>query len=213
MNKDLDIKYFFCLGDKPVSSTVQAHPKGLNNKDDNGNRDPDINRLFWGDYSGITFPVVFKQEYGKKLNDMLGIGWPGIYLISDKMCSILEENQFTGWKTYPILLLDKKCNIVKGYQGLSITGRCGSIDYKKSKIIEKSTVEGGPISKYYIGLHVGLDKWDGSDFFLPVQFHGTIITSRVAEALKKNKLTNIELENLADYETWDFILKVGKKEV
>jgi hypothetical protein len=47
----------------------------------------------------------------------------------------LEENQFTGWKIYPIKLFDKKENEVEGYHGLSVTGICGPQSY--NEIIEK----------------------------------------------------------------------------
>ena len=52
----------------------------------------------------------------------------------------MEENNPTGWKIYPIKLYDKKDNEVLGYHGLSVTGKCASIDYSKSEIIEKRYV-------------------------------------------------------------------------
>ena len=65
---------------------------------------------------------------------------------------------FSGWKTYPITLLDKANNEIKGYNGFSVTGSCGPIDYSKSKIVEKRRVTIGPISKYYVGLPIGLEE-------------------------------------------------------
>jgi hypothetical protein len=120
---------------------------------------------------------------------------------------ILEANAFTGWKTYSVQVLDKKGHEIQGYHGLSITGRCGKVDFSKSEIIEKRLVPHGPLGRYYKGLHVGLDKWDGSDFFLPQKYFGVIITSRVAEVFKIVKLTNIRLENLVEVETSDFALQ------
>ena len=116
------------------------------------------------------------------------------------MKTVLEDNHLTGWQTFAVRVLTKKGEEISGYHGLSITGRCGKIDYSKSEVITKRLVPEGPLAKFYKGLHVGLDKWDGSDFFLPEKYLGTIVTSRVAEILKREKLTNVRLENLADIE-------------
>lgn len=157
-------------------------------------------------YEGISFPVIFKQEYGKKLQDILDTGWVSLFLISDKLKAVLEENALTGWKTFAVKVLDKKGQEIQGYHGLSIVGRCGKINYSKSEIIEKRLVPNAPLGKYYKGSYVSLDEWDGSDFFLPEKYFGIIITSRAAEVLKKNKLTNIRLENLAEIEMTAYAL-------
>lgn len=195
----MNIENFYSFSSKLSSSTVQAHAVSLSSKEDS-NGLSDEHRLIQGAYDGISFPVVFKQEYGKKLQDILDTGWASLYLISDKMKAVLKDNNLTGWKTFAVKVLDKQGQEIKGYHGLSITGRCGKIDYNKSEITEKRLVPDGPLVKYYKGLHVGLDKWDGKDFFLPEKYFGIMTTQRAAEVLKKNKLTNIRLENLAEIE-------------
>ena len=207
----MEIKDFYNLRSKLVSSTFQAHAIGLN-KDKNENSEYyDQHMLLLGSYSGISFPAIFKQEYGKKLQDVLDTGWVSLYLISDKMKVVLEDNNLTGWETFAVKVLDKQNNEIQGYHGLSITGRCGKIDYNKSEVFEKRLVPNGPLGKYYKGLHVGLDKWDGSDFFLPEKYFGIMTTQKVAEVLKKNKLTNIKLKNLAEIETPDFDVNIYLK--
>ncbi len=206
----MDIKDFYSFGSKLSSSTVQAHPIGLKEFhpiDPNKKYLYDELKLIRGDYSDISFPVIFKQEYGKKLEDVLDTGWASLFLISDKMKAVLEENALTGLKIFAIKLFDKKGTEIHGYHGLSISGRCGKIDYSKSEIIEKRLVPNAPLGKYYKGLHIGLDTWDGNDFFLPEKYFGIIITSRAAKILKKEKLSNIRIENLADIETSDFVLQ------
>jgi len=191
-----------------LSSTVQVHSVGLetvSTKDDLASEW----HLILGNYSGFSFPIVFKQKYGKKLEDILDTGWPSLYIISDKMRTVLEENSLTGWKIFTIKVLDTKGQEIKGYHGLSIVGRCGPIDYNKSEVIEKRLVPNGPLSKYYKGLHVGLDNWDSSDFFLPEKNFGIIITQRAAELIKKYKITNIRLENLEEIETDDYTVQVA----
>ncbi len=159
-----------------------------------------FHRLLMADYKGISFPVNFKKESGNKLKDVLGTGTATLFLISNQMKNILIENQLSGWEVFPVRLFDKNGDQILGYDGFSITGRCGPIDYRKSAIIHKRILEGGPLWKYYKGLYVGLEEWDGSDFFLPQDYFGTIITKKAAEILKKNKISNIVLRNLADIE-------------
>jgi hypothetical protein len=202
----MNIENFHTFSSKLSSSTVQAHAISLSDKEDITGLF-DQHRLTQGVYDGITFPVVFKQEYGKKLADVLDTGWVSLFLISDKMKAVLVENALTGWKSFAVKVLDNKGQEIQGYHGLSITGRCDKIDYSKSEIIEKRLVPNAPLGKYYKGLHVGLDKWDDSDFFLPEKYFGIIITSRAAEVLKKSKLTNIKLENLTEIETSDIALQ------
>ena len=60
-----------------------------------------------GKYEGIDFPVIFKQEMGKKWTDILDIDWSNLYLISSKIKAVLEENKLTGWKTFPVKVYDK----------------------------------------------------------------------------------------------------------
>jgi hypothetical protein len=202
----MNIKEYYTFSSKLSSTTVQVHALGLSSKEDESGLF-DQHRLIQGVYDGISFPVIFKQEYGKKLEDVLDTGWVNLYLISDRMKTVLEENALTGWKIFVVQVMDRKGREIQGYHGLSITGRCGKIDYGKSEIIKKRLVPDTPLSKYYRGLHVGLDEWDDSDFFLPEKYFGTIITSRAVEVLKKNKITNIRFDNLTEIETSDFALQ------
>lgn len=184
---------FFAFRSRLVSSTVQAHTVGL--KDDGGEYAE--NRLIKGEYSGIDFPVIFKQECGEKFTDILDTGWPSLYLISKSLKRTLEENNLTGWKTYPIKLLDKKNNEIEGYYGFSIVGRSARHEYNQSQVIEKRRVEHGPVCKFYKG--VIIHDWDGHDFFMPRDSFFILIAKRVAELLKTHKITNLELECLDDY--------------
>jgi hypothetical protein len=190
----MNIKDFYRFGSKYVSSTIQAEPIM---EESHGF---DKVKLIEGDYAGISFPLPFKQAYGKKLQDILDTGYAALYLISDRMKSVLEDEGLTGWKTYPVQVFDKHDMEISGYHGFSIIGRCGERDESKSEIIMKQFVPNGPIVKYYKGLYVGLDTWDGSDFFLEEKTIGAIVTRKAADVLKKSKLTNIKLANLADIE-------------
>jgi hypothetical protein len=173
-----------------LSSTFQASPINLNLDDDL--------KLIEGEYNGIDFPIVFKQKYGKKLTDILDTGFPKLYLISEKLKKVIEENKLTGWKIYSIKLFDKKGNEIFGYHGFSLTGRCTSIDYG-TEIIEKRMVPDGPVCRYYKGIFV--NNWDGTDFFIPEGTLYTFMTEKTADLLKKNEITNLRMVNLLDEET------------
>ena len=193
----MKIKDFFIFRANTNTVTFQAHPINLGS---NKNGTYDADSLAIGNYEGINFPVIFKQAYGKKLLNILGTGWGTLYLISDKMKTILEENKLTGWKTFPIKLYDKKGKEIFGYHGFSITGHCGPIDYKKAEIIDRQRIPTGPIFKAYKGMHFGLDKWDGSDFFIPGKVLFFIITDKAATIIKTDKTLNASLINCEDFE-------------
>lgn len=159
--------------------------------------------LEYGNYEGIKFPVYFKHSYGsKKLLDILttdGVFW----LISEKVKNLLEENQITGWKIYPIKLFYKKMEPIEGYYGFSITGRCGSIDFSKSEIVSCDRVD-DCIAKELKGVYIGLDNWDGSDFINPMipKVRMTIVTQKVVDAL--SGFRQIKFINLKDTIFYDF---------
>lgn len=198
------MKNFFDLGSKLVSTTVRAPPIDL---------DIDTNKLIRGEYNEINFPVIFKQKYGKNFQDVLDTEHPSLYLISDKFKTVLEENFLTGWQIYPIKFHGLNGQEISGYHGFSVVGRCGPIDYTKSEIIQKKIVPEGSLCEYYKGLY--FENWDGSDFFIPSKTSHVFITKKAANILKKNKITNVRLENLYELETPDFMVKIlnNRKEI
>jgi len=184
---------FYYFSSKLASRTLQVHAFGLSD-----GKDPD--KLLAGDYAGISFPVMFKKEYGSRLDDVLDTGWTCFYLISDHMKEVLTAHQLTGWQTFPIQIFDKKGNEITGYHGFSTLGRSGCKDYRQSGIIEKQHITNGPFWKYYKGYQIDIASWDGSDFFIPQHITSTLVTERAAEVMKKAKLTNVALDNIADIE-------------
>lgn len=192
----MNTREFFRLRSKLVSANAQFSATGLNT---DKNRVSDHSKLIDGEYEGIDFPVIFKQRYKGKFTDILDTGWPGLYLISENLKKLLEDNGLTGWKVFPVRLFDLKGNEIDGYYGFSIIGHCGSVNYDQSKIMEERMVPHGPLVQYYKG--ISFDRWDGSDFFIPEKTGHLFITKKAAEILKKNKISNISLVNIADVET------------
>jgi hypothetical protein len=71
-------------------------------------------------------------------------------------------------------------------------------------VFEKQLVPDGRETRYYKGLCIGLEEWDGSDFFIPRDTLHIIISERAMLLMKKAKITNAIFENLADIETPEF---------
>ena len=163
-------------------------------------------RIVKGDYTGVELPIIFNQSSGRKWTDVLNPNSVSMYIVSKRFIELLEKNDITGWKSYPIIILDKEGKEVGGYVGFSIIGRSGAVDYTKSEVYEKQLVPNGTKSKYYKELHVGLDNWDGSDFFVPEGTLHIIITEKVMQIIKKHKITNVILQSLADYEVAEHAL-------
>lgn len=195
----MDSKEFYRIDSKLLVSTIQTHAVGLEKVLFSDNLATEWH-LILGDYLGVHFPILFQHKHGSRLQDVLDTGWPSLFLISDKMKMVLEENALTGWKVFAVKVLDKQGEEIQDYHGLSITGRWGKIDYTKSHVIEKRLVKSGPLTKYYKGLYLELGKWEVEDFFIPEDYFGIIVTKRVVDVLKKNNITNVKFERLTDME-------------
>lgn len=165
-----------------------------------GSGDSAYQELFRGDYENWDFPIAFRQTNKGKYCDLIIAGWPDLYLVSNKMVNAMSTYGLTGWKIFPADIVDRHGQAVLGYQGLSITGRCGPTNYDKPMVIYKRRVPNGPICKFYKGLFVGLDQWDGSDFFLPRGGYNAIATRRAYEAFRKEKISNICFTKLSEVE-------------
>lgn len=151
--------------------------------------------LAYGDYDNML-PLIWTQDdnYGNKLRDVLHCG-QSLYLISDRLKNILEESGLTGWKSYPILLYDKKGRQIEGYNGFSILGRAGNLCK-----FDIPPVELG-YSPKSDGYYFEFDAWDGSDIFR-IFPHLVVITKRFAEVLLNYKVSGIEIYRLTDYGDW-----------
>ena len=138
--------------------------------------------------------------YGKRYYDILCIGCgSSLFLVSDRFLEVLETNHFTGWKSYPVRLFEKNGTEVFGYNGFSVTGKAGKIDWEKSEVVQIP----GPIDEtvtypYYKGALIDMREWDGSDIFMPSNSWRKFITEPVYKALKKAKMTNIKFEKATE---------------
>lgn len=198
--KELSMKDFYTFHSKGYLTTVSVFPD-RNRYFQKFDANTFMNeKIIKGDWSGLEFPLIFHQTHeGKRFRDVLDMRWPSAYLISDRMKNILEENKITGWKSYPVVIYDKKGGIIKGYNGFSIVGRSGPLDLKNQPI-EPVIDDNGHITEYkeYVGGWFDANTWDGCDVFIQDNSLRIIITDRLHKILKKEKITAIECERFSD---------------
>ena len=135
-------------------------------------------------------------------------------LISNKVVSLLMDNQISGWSTYPVRIVGKSGNAIEGYSGLSIIGRCGKIFDDRAEIIEKRN-ENNDVYKVRKGLVFETSSWDGSDMFSPDDTIIAIISDRARQVL--SNCTNVHFKNIKDseynYTGFGFALNKSKTKI
>src|SRR5574343_620895 len=178
-------------------STISNLPVTISNENLNWEINCGIVR---GDYTGVVLPVIFKQISGKIWTDILNPNSVSMYVVSQRFIELLEKNKITGWRGYPVTIIDKEGKSVVGYVGFSIIGRSGPVDYSKAVIYEKQLVHNGAKTKYYKGLYIDMNKWDVSDFFIPEGTLNIIISEKAMRLIKKYKITNVNIQNITEYE-------------
>ena len=185
---------FFRFKSLGYNTTFSASPDIFENAIKEGRNDYDrqcYKLLLTGKYDCFHFPIVYRQQDGKTFRDFLDTGWPPVYLVSDRIITLLNENRITGWQSYPIVLYDKKGNLIEGYSGFSVIGKGGNYSMAWERGFDKEK------KKHFIesrGLY-DLSQWDGSDFFLVSD--EILITERTMKLLKQNKVSAVEYENLS----------------
>lgn len=156
-------------------------------------------RVFRGEHR-LSAPMIFhfmKGASGSTAYDLISTAMPPLLLVSDKVIAVLRG--FSGWTTYPVQVHGKKGELIPGYHGLAVTGRCGPFDYTKStpRICEPPVPQGRR-ARIWFGLCFDEKTWDGKDIFVPEGTRMKVVVEAVKEALEKAKITNIRFESLAE---------------
>ena len=146
-------------------------------------------------------PVVFRGYMGSLVADILWTGLPPLLCVSERVVTILKENKFTGWSTYPVEVYDRKGNRLTGFYGFAITSYAGKRDLTRSTKIKKSPyVPGGSIPELYKGFYFNKTEWDGSDIFR-VHPSTKIVKRVVKNVFIKERIRNVKFIALPDEET------------
>lgn len=123
-----------------------------------------------------------------------------VRLISERMKELLERERVGGWTTYPVTLIGPQAEVIEGYSGLSISGRCGPITLGSNGIRMKQY----PAGEYPVEVGISFEPqtWDGSDLFMSTESKGFVFASeRVWRLLRKERIRGIGLVPLRDFET------------
>lgn len=187
---------FYILGAKgPLSDfavTPDIFERAVRERDFSKRRDIHM-QLCWGEYlSDTQFPIVFHpcNYSGKQLRDVVSLRYGSfVFLISDKFKSVLEDNEVTGWKSYPVEIYGKKGEKVLGYNGFSVIGRGGALEGAYS-------AEWDEICKKPF-LHYRFGQWDGSDIFRIYPAY-LMITKRVKDLLIGADITGVKYTPISE---------------
>jgi hypothetical protein len=125
-------------------------------------------------------------------------------IVSARVIRILKDHGFTGWATYPVEVSDKSGDVIEGYVGLAITGRCDRADITLSSVVLREFPAGWFPS--FRGQYFDIDAWDGSDLFMErpddrgdFTLH-RYATARVARALHREKVRQLSATAVSDVE-------------
>ena len=146
------------------------------------------------DYNELNFrngettplePFQMKISEGSKFFDVIGFQDPFNFAISERVYSLLIEHKITGWKAFEIAIegLNEK------YYGFQILGKCGKLEEPKK-------------SGFYTGIKFDYSSWDRSDFFCPNSTALLFCSEKAMNVLIKNKVTNIEFNDISTFETY-----------
>jgi hypothetical protein len=186
-----DYRRFYAIGERFARGTFRVHSLGA---------------LPGGDPLALTRgevepkePVRFHHDEGSRVKDHIGTTWALLHLVSDRFIRALDG--FSGWRTYPVEVYDTGGDLIAGYQGLAVSGRCGPIDDELSPVmVLPPPVPQGAAMPHRIGIRFWPETWDGSDVFMPENTGWVLVTQEVRDALTAAKITGIELDRITEIE-------------
>ena len=155
-----------------------------------------------GYYRGIDRPerpLQLKWVEGARLVDFTGTTAGLPLLVSQRFVDTLRSQKITGWSTHSIELHGKHNEVIGGYYGLVVTGRCGPIQDERARPA-LVRAPAGHMAKSWFGYYVDESSWDGSEIFVPENTSFTFVVGRVKRLLEAAKLTNITLTPVTEIE-------------
>jgi hypothetical protein len=147
-----------------------------------------------------SHPVTVRWAMGSvKPGDVIWTTMGVVVIVSESVVQLLRAHGFTGWSLYDVSVRDKQGQLIPGYSGLAITGRCGKIDYTRTVVVPRVYPAGiFPIGK---GLLFEPESWDGSDLFMPADNFGyKFMVEGVKKAFERAKIRNVYFTPLDQFE-------------
>ena len=150
--------------------------------------------------------ISFNWLKGSRFYDIIATGFAGIYLVSEKVQLILKESGFKGYSLRAITLIDKKNELIRGYQLLSIVSKVGPIQNEKSiKKLMPPIVSWSDPYEAYIGLYFDVSTWDGSHFFYPEGTSYIFVLEEVKKLFEEIKISNCKFKKVIELENYGFM--------
>lgn len=195
-SNDFDYRQFYSLVDPLATMPYRMNSRRTENW-------PNLEQqyaLVEGKYKP-TGPLIFDAGRGGKAMDVLWSTSGLCFFFSDRLVTLLYENNVSGWNTYEVELYDKRGNRLEGYHGIAITGPECRRDRSRSEIVYRPSPAGlEKTYPYYRGLYFLETDWDGSDMFWVSEGGGKIITDKVSRILRQHRIRNLHLIPLIDVE-------------
>lgn len=147
-------------------------------------------------------PITVRHEMGRgRPGDVTWTTLAIPVVVSLRVVDLLSDNAFTGWSTYPVHVLDREGQVIDGYYGLAITGRCGPIEPSQSEVVFRD-LPGGRVPALK-GMFFDPASWDGSDLFMSVEQNALrFVREDVKSALEIAKVRNLRFERVSEVE-WE----------
>jgi hypothetical protein len=147
-----------------------------------------------------SHPVIAEWAMGRsKPVEVIWTTMGTVIVVADSVVQLLRSHGFTGWSQYEVSVRDKQGQLISGYSGLSVTGRCGNIDHTRS--IQVPRIYPAGIFPVWKGLLFDPASWDGSDFFMPTQRFGFVfVVDEVKKAFERAKIRNVRFTSLEQFE-------------
>jgi len=138
----------------------------------------------------LNSTLVYTYHSGSRLYDVVGSSMAALTPVSDRVIAVLEK--FTGWTTFPVELHGKGGEVIPGYHGLAVTGRCGPLDRKTGRRMwrDRPSERIGESRRF---LWFDPLSWDGSDIFCAGGTAFTFVVEDLYKELKRAKITNLYL--------------------
>jgi len=151
--------------------------------------------LFRGEFTPKK-PITIKIDRGGRAADFIWGGRVSVKIVSDKVVNILRENKIKKFTTYPVNVMLKNGEKLEGFHGLSVLGRAGPIDLVRSRAEVTFSDNGSAFPLSLNGLFFHPENWDGSDIFTLDKTCDMLITRRLLNLFKKNKVRGFKAISL-----------------
>ena len=152
-------------------------------------------------------PLQFDADSGGRATDVLWSQMVLLFCVSGRLVRLLEENEITGWSTFPVQVYDRKGALLPDYHGCAVTGGICDQDFDRSVPFDKE-MPGGYYT-HYRGLYFYESQWNGSDMFW-IGAGIPVCSDKVYRLFKKYKIGNIRFTPLTECEVSETLFNRGR---